>query len=499
MAKIKTILREFENALRTNDFSRFLALVREDTKCLRARFGQEQKTLLHYMCSVNIADYKFKQELAESMKSAEGETRAASHEDEFQVNEDTYIRMLDDFISEFDALDLNVRDKNGNTPLHYAVSSGSQALVDVLLSYEDTDPDVENKSGVTPLNLASIKKFTLIEKKLLEETGQAVNEVVIPAGMSVKEYQKMKKQSIISLGSLKPIVKNGSKLDSEHAVESVLYIENEDLKSQFPGILKNCQANPILNTMIKMMGLCAVRGVAPEIRRLTLFGQQSELLEMIPKADTIEAEIYNTALAKIEKELGKRFKIICVDAEDTSSLKLFVPEPRGLYTNKNSVFVATKGLEAVEVLAVIMHESAHFIINQLFQNASQPFPNDAYSNPLREKFAAIVALTKSRLGEMAAAISTDKEHEAYKIIETVYNAYPSSEWAAELIVRVPQILVTMGPKEGQVWLEKNVPELLTYFEKEINPRIMEFMAKLKAQDYLSDVQAPSPGSEFRMI
>lgn len=51
--------------------------------------------------------------------------------------------------------DINVQDGLGNTPLHYAVSTPSPGVLELLLDYETTDVDLQNRlEGATPLHLA---------------------------------------------------------------------------------------------------------------------------------------------------------------------------------------------------------------------------------------------------------------------------------------------------------------------------------------------------------
>lgn len=78
MAKIKTILKELDNALKSNDFTKFLALIRKDPKCLKDRFDKDRITLFHKLCGLDINKLKY------------DSSYDSDEEDEYQVDIDTY-------------------------------------------------------------------------------------------------------------------------------------------------------------------------------------------------------------------------------------------------------------------------------------------------------------------------------------------------------------------------------------------------------------------------
>lgn len=464
MAKIKTILKELTESLKTNDYTKFLDLIRQDPKCLRMKFGTENQTLLHRLCALNIGKINFGKNF-----TLEENSSTDDEDPELQdIDEDAYIAMLDALIEEFDA-DLNIRDKKGNTPLHYAVYSDNERVVKLLLEFEDTEEDAENNAGVSALQIAVSKRFLSIEKLLLDANKQQINEQEIPYGLTIKEHQKHNKKSIIDLGPL-------TNLTSPHptaveAIESSLYIQDSELRKKFPGQWKELTQIEVLRPMINLLGLCVKRGTVAESRRVTLFKEYQQLKVKPPEKDF--QDIYDEGLKRIEKELGMKFKIICVDAEDVGSLKPFSHEPRGLYTNKNSVFAATKGLEINDVIGLIMHESSHFTMQQLFKNSAKPYPKS--ESVLKLKYGTVVEVTRENLNTMLAAVTNEQEEAAFNVINNVYRVYPTNEWEAELIVRVPEIMGLLGPDAGQTWLQKNTPELYNYYETVVNPAISNYL------------------------
>lgn len=471
MASIKQVIKELENALKTNNFDEFIRLVKEDTSVLNKPFQKDNIKLLHKLCSINIG------QLNQDEKDNEDEM--------YKVTEQSYLTMLEQLLDDID-FNFNVTDAHGDTPLHYAVYTKNKSMVELLLKYEDTNIEQTNKNGNTPLAIAVENKLVEIEKLLLNEANNQIEEVDIPENMSIKEYQRHKKKSIIDLGAMGDVT--NEKQEAYQKVESTLYFENKKQGEEFKGVLKKASNDAVLGPMIAMLGLCAARGTIAENRRLTLFNTMSSLNQMHSESEISKSE-YEEAVEKIQKELGKKFKVICVDADDVTMLRPLVTEARGLYTNNNTIFIATNGLAANDIFATMMHESSHFIINQLFKNTSNPFPPGERNNNLKMAFEKIVKKTKYDLEAMKENINI-KQDIAYNIIHNVFLKYDKQEWAAELIVRVPQIIAQFGPRKGYQWLEKHTPELLRFYQQEITPKINEYLNEHQASLYISGLQQP---------
>ena len=64
-------------------------------------------------------------------------------------------------------IELNLKDKNGHTPLSKAVLRGHEAAVKLLLAREDADPNSNDNSGRTPLSLAASNGYDAIAMLLL--------------------------------------------------------------------------------------------------------------------------------------------------------------------------------------------------------------------------------------------------------------------------------------------------------------------------------------------
>lgn len=62
--------------------------------------------------------------------------------------------------------DINVRDRDGKTPLSLAAEIGNEAMVKLLLSADGINPDVQDEFGLTPLSLASLNGHRDVAKLL---------------------------------------------------------------------------------------------------------------------------------------------------------------------------------------------------------------------------------------------------------------------------------------------------------------------------------------------
>ncbi len=94
-------------------------------------------------------------------------------------------------------IDINCRDAEGFTPLHHACCSGSQELVQFLLSEKEVDFSVQDEKGNTPLHIAARLGFAAIIS-LLREAGadmEAPNaEQITPMHLVYERLRKHQQQ-----------------------------------------------------------------------------------------------------------------------------------------------------------------------------------------------------------------------------------------------------------------------------------------------------------------
>ncbi|MBU3606727.1 ankyrin repeat domain-containing protein [Polynucleobacter sp. MWH-Creno-3A4] len=71
----------------------------------------------------------------------------------------------------------NAVDSNGNPMLLLAIKDNSDKVIDVLLSNQNIDVDLSNKNGETPLMIASIQGNLPLVKRLVEKNHAAIDHI----------------------------------------------------------------------------------------------------------------------------------------------------------------------------------------------------------------------------------------------------------------------------------------------------------------------------------
>ncbi|CAG0893150.1 unnamed protein product [Cyprideis torosa] len=67
--------------------------------------------------------------------------------------------------------DVNIRDRDGSTPLHYAATIGNAEVVELLLTKLGADPSIKDEEGLTALDAADSKTV----KDLISEALKSVS------------------------------------------------------------------------------------------------------------------------------------------------------------------------------------------------------------------------------------------------------------------------------------------------------------------------------------
>ena len=71
----------------------------------------------------------------------------------------------------------NAVDSNGNPMLLLAIKDNSDKVIDVLLNNQNIDVDLSNKNGETPLMIASIQGNLPLVKRLVEKNHAAIDHI----------------------------------------------------------------------------------------------------------------------------------------------------------------------------------------------------------------------------------------------------------------------------------------------------------------------------------
>ena len=94
-----------------------------------------------------------------------------------------YPQVLGYILSKCNDLDINARDRNGKTPLHYACNHGSKGTVEVLLKH-NADLSLTTNCGITPLHLATVNKNQTTFKFLLKKCPSDMINLRTNAGLT---------------------------------------------------------------------------------------------------------------------------------------------------------------------------------------------------------------------------------------------------------------------------------------------------------------------------
>lgn len=146
----------------------------------------------------------------------------------------------------------------------------------------------------------------------------------------------------------------------------------------------------------------------------------------------------------------------------------------GVYNNRSSVYVSGSRNSVEAVMGTIVHELKHFADKQLY--------GKGHAYPLRyaKRFAVIKARLKMHCEACLADAKADEtDKEIYKIFMHAFTLYEPSEHASEILVRVAQVLASVGITKGYAWLHQHEPALLKFYEKVFNHGCEAYLRRVK--------------------
>lgn len=125
----------------------------------------------------------------------------------------------------------------------------------------------------------------------------------------------------------------------------------------------------------------------------------------------------------------------------------------------------------------------HYVMQEIYNNKSNPYTTDmAHRISLFKKITLDI---QNKLQDEAFLSSlSPKENDAAKQIAIVFSSYGKDRFAVELIVKIPEIMATFSPDQGEKILNKLCPELVRYYENYIVPDIKQHLQKLNASSIL---------------
>ena len=84
---------------------------------------------------------------------------------------------------------LNIRDKKGNHPIHWAAREGRPGSVKLLVEEAGVDPKQRNAKELSPLDLAACTGHLEIVRYLIEERGMDPSEADTQVGLKGPEFR----------------------------------------------------------------------------------------------------------------------------------------------------------------------------------------------------------------------------------------------------------------------------------------------------------------------
>lgn len=372
---------------------------------------------------------------------------------------------------------INSQIKSGETALHLAVQAGQEECVDTLLIY-DADPNIEDKQQRTPLVIALSAKNEILEELLLGNRAE-----VTP--MAYRAYKHNMKDTE-NQDNLDNVSRPGQKIKPENAYT----LFKKPYEKNKKAIIERGAQYKLIPGQIPTVKEAIL---SQTYSAINIDDYKNNLQTLYTSAPILQPMFEVFALAALGKrnspaKSGRHAKIVVDNAEFVKNL---VPDAKtsfGCYTLKNTIFIGGREVATEKnyatFIATFSHEATHFVTDEVGQEHS--IPN--FGNESTAKFKDVIVATLSRYESFK--INRDKtalpraERAVIQNILNVLNEPDEKVQAAELIVIVPETIALLGNDKGYAWLQKNLPELLEFYETDFNNACKEYLLKQNAKDYL---------------
>jgi ankyrin repeat protein len=349
--------------------------------------------------------------------------------------------------------DVNIKDKNGYTPLHIACRNNVDDIAFWLLN-KGADPAIRYRFGDRNSSSAAIAmqngKSKLLEfminkgyKPTPNEISTAKKDNPIMYGIFREPYRARKRQIIANSKMQKE-----SDLENLDALFAVMHIEDKDLAAKIKAEIINIyKSDTLLRPLLDIAILAANRK-------------------------------HDSGL----KEQGKALKIIFTIGTDISDVTQSGEKTHGMYKGKNTIYVAANPNKPKFTLSSALHELKHFADQQVYKNVDYPFKKEQES-----EFNALIEILKNYLKKYENTQTTTSKKNPDKIlyqnISDIFKEYNHHDRLAEILVKIPETIGRIGIVKGLKCLEKNIPELLGYYEKYFNADAKEYLSQRMTQSH----------------
>jgi hypothetical protein len=351
-------------------------------------------------------------------------------------------------------LDINGRNEDGNTILIYAADNGDAPLVKCLLKH-GADSTLRNLNGVSAF-IAGIYSgngevlYTLLPHESKASLNYVDREGNTALSITARREWISLEHAIIMRGGIIP----GFKIE-EGTTPS-------QMRTKFLHSLQ--QKGPLLtddSSIPKaMLANCFVENGGADFPIDYL-----EYLSLNPDLRTLMVLVIQASGANQSKQFffEQRHNKTFLFSDSSDS-----PENAGGCFNQKTknIFCFYEDIMSIQTISYFFHEAMHLAMDFVYENNSRPYRKE--DSKKKETFDEVLHETKNILDCMKPDEMPNWERSAYYSLYSVYTAYLEDKRAAELIVKIPEILVKIGIKRGIAWLNQ-FKALMTYYRDVVIP------------------------------
>lgn len=341
--------------------------------------------------------------------------------------------------------DVNLKDENGNTSLHYAIHK-KYFHIAICLVLSGAYLDIKNNNNETPLEL--LLKY------------------------AEKDFDELAKELLGLMLYIEPQAKTSKSSDFMSSI-SLLHTNFVQQNAEFKRSIESVLADNIRPHNHST--------VLDKSFHKEAFREMYSVSEFAPLLEIVRFAVLGLHELGIKNHPANPKLLIMVDPnkDDTSEASLgTVNDAYGFYYQNQIMLGGKRSIhqDHSKFLArgTLIHEITHFVANEVFDNNCNPYRKDDKDN--RERFNKICQDIFAR---------KDKLHERLQAVFT----YPPELWHIELIVRIPQIIAMS--KGSYDIVNKECPDLLAYYREVFLPACKDHIWILRQKHRIleSDMQA----------
>ncbi|KAG5666962.1 hypothetical protein PVAND_014966 [Polypedilum vanderplanki] len=361
--------------------------------------------------------------------------------------------------------DINQKTIDGKTAADIAWQKNNQEIFLHLLQANSTYPKDFNVNHASIAVMIFLEIAESLHEAIFNNDRQKVEEILLQNSNQLHFYNSSNVSAITA--AIAKVDYEYFELLTEHYV---IFGQNENVDEIFTHFLRhqtkmkqkirNLHSKLANNLPEKHIFILLTHSVISHdnknSRRLSgLIRNSFEFLDTIEISNILMKIIATNRNAKIHFDFSQKF------------VQKFDPlngaKSCGLTYSCGRIFIACKDLndeqKKFEVFGIISHEFCHLVIYMVFRNDGLPYAVDDAKN--KEKFEKIVEKIRNMKGNDL-------------LIQWVFEFYPRRLWHAELIVRVPQLIVTYHNNFKKLMqLRETYFDLFDYFESFLMPKIVE--------------------------